>query len=159
VNDLKTAWRARHNAAMTSDDLPMRPERLTTDLTAIMPGDAVVLVDTGDAGFYYHLAEIETAVRYNINTVTIVNDNSGGNQSKRGFDRAYRGEPTEASRRMWTYNDVDLAKVATDMGALGIRVDKSGDLRPSLERALAADRPALIDVRTDIEVTAPPAVS
>ena len=209
VSDLKASWRARHNAVMTSDDLPMRPERLTTDLTSIMPDDAVVLVDTGhagmwmsqyfdltqpeqdylrscghlgwafsagigakcavpdrpvivftgDAGFYYHLAEIETAVRYNINTVTIVNDNSGGNQSKRGFDRAYRGAPTEASRRMWTYNDVDLAKVATDMGALGIRVDKPGDLRPSLERALAAGRPALIDVRTDIEVTAPPAVS
>jgi acetolactate synthase-1/2/3 large subunit len=45
------------------------------------------------------------------------------------------------------------------MGALGIRVDKPGDLRPALERALAADRPAVIDVRTDIEVTAPPAVS
>lgn len=118
-----------------------------------------MIVFTGDAGFYYHLAEIETAVRYNINTVTIVNDNSGGNQSKRGFDRAYHGAPTEASRRMWTYNDVDLAKVATDMGALGIRVDKPGDLRPSLERALAAGRPALIDVRTDIEVTAPPPVS
>ena len=73
--------------------------------------DRPVIVFTGDAGFYYHLAEIETAVRYNINTVTIVNDNSGGNQSKRGFDRAYHGEPTEASRRMWTYNDVDLAKV------------------------------------------------
>lgn len=209
VYDLKASWRARHNAVMTSDDLPMRPERLTADLTSIVPDDAVVLVDTGhagmwmsqyfdltspgqdylrscghlgwafsagigakcavpdrpvivftgDAGFYYHLAEIETAVRYNINTVTIVNDNSGGNQSKRGFDRAYRGEPTEASRRMWTYNDVDLATVATDMGALGIRVDKPGDLRPSLERALAAGRPAVIDVRTDIEVTAPPAVS
>ena len=60
---------------------------------------------------------------------------------------------------MWTYNDVDLAKVATDMGALGIRVDKPGDLRPAVERALAAGGLALIDVRTDIEVTAPPAVS
>jgi len=43
--------------------------------------------------------------------------------------------------------------------ALGIRVDKPGDLRPSLERALAGDRPAVIDVRTDIDVTAPLAVS
>ena len=41
------------------------------------------------AGLYYHLAEIETAVRWNINSVTIVNDNCVGNQGKRGFDRAY----------------------------------------------------------------------
>lgn len=209
VNDVKAAWRAQHHAVMTSDDLPMRPERLASDLTAIMPQDAVVLVDTGhagmwmsqyfdltspeqdylrscghlgwalsagigakcavpgrpvvaftgDAGLYYHLAEIETAVRYGINTVTVVNDNAGGNQSTRGFARAYRGAPTEASKRMWTYNDVDLAKVATDLGALGIRVDKPADLRPALERALAAGRPAVLDVRTDIEVTAPPAVT
>ena len=52
-----------------------------------------------------------------------------------------------------------LARLATDMGALRIRVDKPGDLRPSLERALAAVRPAVIDVRTDIDVTAPLAVS
>jgi acetolactate synthase-1/2/3 large subunit len=60
---------------------------------------------------------------------------------------------------MWTYADVDLARLATDMGALGIRVDKPSDLRPSLERALEAGRPAVIDVRTDINVTAPLAVS
>ena len=98
-------------------------------------------------------------MRWNINSVTIVNDNCGGNQSKRGFGRAYGGESTPASRRMWTYTDMDLARLATDMGALGIRVDKPGDLRPSLERALAGDRLAVIDVRTDIDVTAPLAVS
>ena len=123
-----------------------------------VPGRPVIAF-TGDAGLYYHLAEIETAVRWNINSVTIVNDNCGGNQSKRGFGRAYGGESTPASRRMWTYTDVDLARLATDMGALGIRVDKPGDLRPSLERALAGDRPSVIDVRTDIDLTAPLAVS
>src|SRR5205814_5945806 len=50
-----------------------------------------VVVFTGDAGFWYHIAEIETAVRWRINTVTVVNNNGGGNQSKRGFDRAYGG--------------------------------------------------------------------
>src|SRR5262249_9811514 len=41
--------------------------------------DRPVLVFTGDAGFWYHIAEVETAVRWNIKTVTVVNNNSGGN--------------------------------------------------------------------------------
>src|SRR5476649_2136160 len=36
--------------------------------------------------------------------LTVVNNNGGGNQSKRGFDRAYGGEPTDRSRELWTYN-------------------------------------------------------
>jgi thiamine pyrophosphate-dependent acetolactate synthase large subunit-like protein len=45
------------------------------------------------------------------------------------------------------------------MGALGIRVEKAADIAPALDRALAAKRPAVIDVATDIEALAPPAVS
>ena len=45
------------------------------------------------------------------------------------------------------------------MGALGIRVEKPGEIAPALERALAAERPAVIDVVTDIEALAPLAVS
>ena len=50
-----------------------------------------VICFTGDAGFWYHIAEIETAVRWKLNAVIVVNNNGGGNQSKRGFDRAYGG--------------------------------------------------------------------
>jgi acetolactate synthase-1/2/3 large subunit len=53
---------------------------------------------TGDAGLWYHIGEIETAARWRMNTVTIVNNNASGNQSKRGFDRAYGGEQTEKAR-------------------------------------------------------------
>ena len=60
--------------------------------------DRPVVVFTGDAGFWYHIAEVETAVRWKINSVTVVNNNGGGNQSKRGFDRAYGGEPDRARR-------------------------------------------------------------
>ena len=63
-----------------------------------------VVTFTGDAGFWYHIAEIETAVRWKLNAVTIVNNNGGGNQSKRGFDRAYGGTQTEQARELWTYN-------------------------------------------------------
>ena len=121
--------------------------------------DRPVVVFTGDAGFWYHIAEIETAVRWNINSVTIVNNNGGGNQSKRGFDRAYGGEQTAQARELWTYRPINFAKLAEDMGALGIRVEKPGDIAPALARALAAGCPAVIDVVTDIDTLAPTAVS
>ena len=118
-----------------------------------------VVVFTGDAGFWYHIGEIETAVRWKINTVTVVNNNGGGNQSKRGFDRAYGGTQTEQARELWTYTKVNFARIAEDMGAVGIRVEQPKDFAPALERALAANRPVIIDVVTDIDVLAPTAVS
>jgi acetolactate synthase-1/2/3 large subunit len=118
-----------------------------------------VVTFTGDAGFWYHIAEVETAVRWKINAVTVVNNNSGGNQSKRGFDRAYGGTQTEQARELWTYNKVDFARLAQDMGALGIRVEKPGEIAGALAQALAANRPAVIDVVTDIDALAPLAVS
>src|SRR6202035_5700750 len=71
-----------------------------------------VVVFTGDAGFWYHIAEIETAARWGINTVTVVNNNSGGNPSKRGCERAYGGEQTLQARELWTYRNVNFARIA-----------------------------------------------
>src|SRR5690606_10739368 len=45
-----------------------------------VPGRPVV-VFTGDAGFWYHIGELETAVRWGIASVTVVNNNASGNQS------------------------------------------------------------------------------
>jgi acetolactate synthase I/II/III large subunit len=120
--------------------------------------DRPVVVFTGDAGFWYHIGEVETAVRWNLASVTIVNNNGGGNQSMRGFDRAYGGQQTEQARELWTYNKTNFARLAEDMGALGIRVENPGDIAPALAAAVAANRPAVIDIVTDIEALAPTAV-
>jgi acetolactate synthase-1/2/3 large subunit len=122
------------------------------------PGRPVVTF-TGDAGLWYHIGEIETAVRWNIAAVTVVNNNASGNQSKRGFDRAYGGEQTAKARELWTYRMVDFAKVANDIGALGIRVERPAQFAGALEKAISSKRPAVIDVVTDIEAIAPAAVS
>jgi len=118
-----------------------------------------VVTFTGDAGFWYHIGEIETAVRWKINAVTVVNNNGGGNQSKRGFDRAYGGTQTERGRELWTFNKMNFARIAEDMGALGIRVEHPSAFPAALAQALAANRPAIIDVATDIEALAPTAVA
>jgi acetolactate synthase-1/2/3 large subunit len=121
--------------------------------------DRPVVTFTGDAGFWYHIGEVETAVRWNINAVTVVNNNGGGNQSKRGFDRVYGGEQTQKARELWTFSKMNFARLAEDMGAVGIRVEKASEFPAALEKALAANRPAVIDVVTDIEVLAPTAVT
>jgi len=117
--------------------------------------DRPVVVFTGDAGMWYHIAEIETAVRWKINTVTVVNNNSGGNQTRNGYNQVYENQDLERSSELWAFGEVDFAKIAEDMGAVGIRVDKPTDLEPAMERALAADRPVIIDVRTDPDILAP----
>jgi acetolactate synthase I/II/III large subunit len=121
--------------------------------------DRPVITFTGDAGLWYHIAEIETAARWGINAVTVVNNNSGGNQSKRGFDRVYGGTQTEQARELWTFSKVNFARIAEDMGALGMRVEKPGDIGSALAQALKANRPVVVDVVTDIEALAPLAVS
>jgi len=117
-----------------------------------------VVTFTGDAGFWYHIAEVETAARWNIAAVTVVNNNSGGNQSKRGFDRVYGGKQTDQARELWTFSKVNFARLAEDMGALGIRVEQPSAFPAALAQALASGRPAVIDVVTDIEALAPLAV-
>ena len=114
-----------------------------------------VICFTGDAGFWYHIAEIEVAVRWNINTIVIVNNNSGGNQSKRGFDRAYGGEQTEEGRQLWTFNNINFAAIAENIGAVGIRVENAKEIKPAIEKAIELNKPVIIDVVTDINVLAP----
>lgn len=121
--------------------------------------DRPVFCFTGDAGFWYHIGEVETAARWGINTVTLVNNNSSGNQSKRGFDRVYGGNQTEEALRLWHFTDVNFADIAENMGAVGIRVEKPSELQGALQQAFEANRPVIIDVTTDIDALAPLAVT
>ena len=118
-----------------------------------------VVCFTGDAGFWYHIAEIETAVRWNINSITLVNNNSAGNQSKTGFDKAYGGTQTEQAKEIWNFTKVNFANIANEIGALGIRVEKPSDFNSALDQALSANQTVIIDVVTDVDAIAPIAVT
>jgi acetolactate synthase-1/2/3 large subunit len=199
AQELVREWREEVAPRANSESVPIIPERLCNELSRFLPGNAVLVADTGhagiwtgsmvdlnepgqdyircagslgwglsgalgakcalpdrpvicftgDGGFWYHIAELETAVRYNIPVVTVVNNNHGLLQDKRNDDRAYQAVPGANSADLWEFNDVDLAKVADAMGAYGIRVNQPGDIQEALERALASGRPAVVDVATD----------
>ncbi|MSP13562.1 MAG: thiamine pyrophosphate-binding protein [Chloroflexi bacterium] len=114
-----------------------------------------VICFTGDGGFWYHLTEMETAVRCGINTITVINNNHSLNQDKAGVDQAYGSQTTGNPEEIWVFRDVDFAKVAESMGCLGIRVERPAEIREALEQAMTAGRPVVIDVVSDIEAFAP----
>ncbi len=64
--------------------------------------------------------------------------------------RAMQGAPkfTESQR----LPDVDYASFAASLGLHGVSVDKPDQLGPAWEAALAADRPTVLDVRTDPDI-------
>ncbi|MFH1640268.1 MAG: thiamine pyrophosphate-binding protein, partial [Chloroflexota bacterium] len=115
-----------------------------------------VICFTGDGGFWYHIGELETARRNGINTVTIVNNNSALNATRRGVERLYAGKAGD-STKLWQFSDTDFAKLAEVMGCVGFRVTKPSELRGALNAALASDRPAVVDVVSDIGGLSTPA--
>ena len=120
-----------------------------------LPSKPVVCF-TGDGGFYYHMAELETAARCGINTVTVINNNSMFGQSRAGTEAANAGR-TGNWRELIKFRSVDFSRIAQEMGCLGLRVERPADFAPALEEALAADRPVVVEVITDQHSKAPAA--
>ena len=117
--------------------------------------DTPVICFAGDGGFYYHLAELETAARYGINLVMVVNNNGALNQEIPHFDKAYGGDPDERGREMWGFTQVNFAKVAESLGCVGMRIEKPAELPRAFEQAFAARRPVVMDVVTDHRAFSP----
>jgi acetolactate synthase-1/2/3 large subunit len=113
-----------------------------------------VLCFTGDGGFYYHLAELETARRCGIPAVVIVNNNSGFGQNLTGVHRAAGNRP-EKGEELVRFGPTDFAAVARSFGIRAIRVEDPAAIAPALGEALALRETVVIDVVTALEPRAP----
>lgn len=114
-----------------------------------------VLLFTGDGGFWYHLAEVETAVRCGINAVFLINNNRSLNQEIDIYADAYGGRLEGRHEELWKFTDASLAAIAESMGAKGILVKKPGELASTLDEAFSSGRPCVVEVLTEITATAP----
>jgi acetolactate synthase-1/2/3 large subunit len=179
--------------------MPVRPERLCKEVTAILPENAVVVADTGysaiwsgtmidlthpqqvylrsagslgwslpaaigakcaaperpvfcfcgDGALWYHLPELETASRWGIQVITVVNNNSMLGQIAPFAQRAAKDHPDHNLDAAYRYRETDFARIAEELGCFGVRVEQPGEIRGAIQQALAQDRPALVDVVTD----------
>ena len=116
--------------------------------------DRPVICFTGDGGLYYHVAELETAVRYGLNVVIVVNNNHSLNQETDIFNEAYGGRQ-DSGFHMWQFEKVNFAKVAEAFGCLGLRAENPAEMASALQRALQSGRPTVIDAVSDIKALPP----
>jgi acetolactate synthase-1/2/3 large subunit len=113
-----------------------------------------VICFTGDGGFWYHLSELETARRHNINTVTIINDNQGLAQGMPDIHKVYEGRPGKPEE-LYRFEPVSFARIAQDMGCSGIRVEHPAEIKDAIRQALAAGTPTVVEVMTGLHYRAP----
>jgi acetolactate synthase-1/2/3 large subunit len=107
-----------------------------------------VICFTGDGALFYHVGELETAKRYGINTVTVVNNNSMYSQTIHGVEAAY-GQRTGKKSELYCFSDLQISRIAETMGCVGMRVEKPDQILPALTEALRLDSPVVVDVVTD----------
>src|SRR5207302_1705307 len=79
-----------------------------------------VLCFTGDGGFYYHLAELESARRCGITVTVVVNNNSGFGQNLTGVRRVAGNRPGRGEELI-RFGPTDFTAVSRSFGVRGIR--------------------------------------
>jgi acetolactate synthase-1/2/3 large subunit len=102
-----------------------------------------VLAVCGDGGFLMNLQEMETARRVGANIVAMVwEDKSYGLIKWKQDNQFGRHTPLD-------FENPDWIKLAESFDWYGVRVDRSSDLRTTLERAFRSDKPSLVVIPID----------
>ena len=113
-------------------------------------GKRPVMLLTSDSSFMFHIAELETAHRFNLPLVCVVGvDNQWGLEV--GVYKRTFGLGTEETGTHWS-KDVRFDKIAEGFGCYGQYVDKPEDLGPAIERAYASGKVSVIHVPIDPKV-------
>ena len=144
-------WMARHFRSyqarhlLFSNGMQTLGEALPWAMVAAMlhPEQKAVAV-CGDGGFLYSGAELTTAVKHQLNLVTIV-WNDGGNYDMVRFQEELKYGQAAGTK----FGDLDIVKFAESTGATGLRVQSPDQLDTVLAQAFATDGPVVVDVPVD----------
>lgn len=156
-----TAWTARH--------LPIGERQrytLSSSLASMafaLPGaigaqiaypDRQVIAIAGDGGFAMLMADFVTAARYELPITCVVFNN--GELGFIALEQEAKGYP----RHSIDLVNPDFVEIAEASGGVGIRVEEPAELKSAFEKALASDKPALVEVVVDPkELIMPPKIT
>ncbi len=102
-----------------------------------------VAIVYGDGSFGLHGMEFEAMVRQKINVVGIVGNDAAWQQIRRGQVQLYGEERAVATGLSFTRYD----RVVEALGGHGEYVERPEQIRPALERAFGAGKPALVNIK------------
>ena len=105
--------------------------------------DSPVVIIYGDGSFGLHAMEFEACIRQKINVVGVIGNDAGWTQIRRGQAQLYGTERSVATALAFTRYD----KVVEALGGYGEYVERPQDIRPALQRALGAGKPALVNIK------------
>ncbi len=107
--------------------------------------DRRVCLITGDSAMLFHISELETAVRKELPVVIVVSSDSAWGMERPGFYQEFgQGREVEVD-----WGQVRFDRIAEGFGAHGEYVEKPSEIRGAVERAFAANKPALVQVVVD----------
>jgi thiamine pyrophosphate-dependent acetolactate synthase large subunit-like protein/nitrite reductase/ring-hydroxylating ferredoxin subunit len=103
-----------------------------------------IVAVAGDGGFCQYLAEITTAIKYNMNIKAIIlNNNELGKISKEQRAGEFDVWATDLS-------NPKFAEYAKGCGAMGILVTETSQLESAMKQIFAHKGPALLEISTDV---------
>lgn len=108
----------------------------------VRPGEKVISI-SGDGGFLYSAAELETAVRLKCNLVHLVWID-GSYDMVRFQEMAKYGRASGVD-----FGPVDVVGFAASFGAKGLRIETPDEIAPVLKRAIAIEGPVVVGVPVD----------
>ncbi|MDD0843482.1 thiamine pyrophosphate-binding protein [Pseudomonas sp. Gutcm_11s] len=114
----------------------------------LMVGDSrrVVLL-SGDSAFLFHISELETAVRKNLPVVCVIGCDYAWGLEVAVYRNAFGMESAETEAHWGKQLRLDI--VAQGFGAHGEFVERAEDIAPAIQRALASNKPAVVQVVMD----------
>jgi acetolactate synthase-1/2/3 large subunit len=108
----------------------------------VRPEGKVISI-SGDGGFHFSSAELETAVRLKCNFVQIIWRDGY-------YDMVRFQEELKYGRSSGVeFGPIDTVRFAESMGARGFAVERAEDFAPTLRKAMDMSGPVLIDVPVD----------
>lgn len=105
--------------------------------------DKQVVCITGDGGFAQVMGDFLTALEHNLDIIVVILNNK--ELAMISVEQRMEGYPKFATE----LKNPNFAEYAISCGGVGFNVHKPNELKNALEKAIAAKKPAIVDIETD----------